>query len=170
MVERDKMGPAKNLLEKAESKKTTLLLPQDHLVVKALEEEASAYVTADQTIPSGYKGVDIGPKTLQRWTAPLSSAGTIFWNGPMGIFEVARYSKGTREVAKLAAEAARRGAMVVVGGGDSVAAVQAAGLADQVTHISTGGGASLEFLEGKDLPGVSVLGSWKEQPSVGAAR
>ncbi len=157
LVEKDKTDLAKSLLDKAQKKNVTILLPRDHMVVKAIEDEASAKYTDDQAIPEGLIGVDVGPKTVQRLLAPIGSAKTIFWNGPMGIFEVARYSKGTTDVAKLAAEAAGRGTVVVIGGGDSVAAVQAAGLADKITHISTGGGASLEFLEGKDLPGVAAL-------------
>jgi phosphoglycerate kinase len=157
LVEKDKVDLAKTLIEKAAKKKVDLLLPRDHLVVKTLADEASARYTEDQSIPADWLGVDVGPGTLQRLTAPLAAAKTVFWNGPMGIFEVDRYARGTREVARLSAEAAQRGATVVIGGGDSVAAVQSAGLASKITHISTGGGASLEYLEGKDLPGVAAL-------------
>jgi phosphoglycerate kinase len=157
LVEKDKTGLAKSLMEKAKAKNVALLLPKDHVVVRSIDDPSSAKNTDGQAIPDGYVGVDIGPGSLERLTAPLAQAKTIFWNGPMGIFEVDRYAAGTRGVAKLAAAAAQRGATVVIGGGDSVAAVQATGLADKITHISTGGGASLEFLEGKDLPGVAVL-------------
>lgn len=157
LVEKDKTDLAKELMAKAKSRNVSLLLPKDHLIVTSIDNAASARDTEGQSIPDGSLGVDIGPASLERLTAPLAQAKTIFWNGPMGIFEVDRYARGTREVAKLAAAAAQRGAIVVVGGGDSVAAVQATGLADKITHISTGGGASLEFLEGKDLPGVAVL-------------
>jgi len=157
LVEKDKTGLAKSLMEKAKAKNVALLLPKDHVVVRSIDDPSSAKNTDGQAIPDGYVGVDIGPGSLERLTAPLAQAKTIFWNGPMGIFEVDRYAEGTRGVAKLAAAAAQRGATVVIGGGDSVAAVQATGLADKITHISTGGGASLEFLEGKDLPGVAVL-------------
>ncbi len=157
LVEKDKTDLAKSLLDKAQKKGVNVLLPRDHMVVSKVEDTASARYTDDQNIPPASLGVDIGPKTIQRLAPPLGAAKTVFWNGPMGIFEVDRYAHGTREVAKLAAEAAARGATVVVGGGDSVAAVQAMGVADKITHISTGGGASLEFLEGKDLPGVSAL-------------
>ena len=157
LVEKDKLDLAKSLLEKAGKRKVSVLLPSDHMVVKAIDDQPSAQYTPDKAIPSGWIGVDIGPKTVQHLTSPLTSAKTVFWNGPMGIFEVDRYAQGTKDVAKLAVEAAGRGATVVVGGGDSVAAVQGLGLADKITHISTGGGASLEFLEGKDLPGVSSL-------------
>jgi phosphoglycerate kinase len=157
LVEKDKTDLAKTLLEKAKARNVTLLLPKDHVVVKSIEDTASARNTEGQAIPADALGVDIGPASLERLVAPLAQAKTIFWNGPMGIFEVDRYAAGTREVAKLSAAAAQRGATVVIGGGDSVAAIQATGLADRITHISTGGGASLEFLEGKDLPGVTVL-------------
>jgi len=157
LVEKDKLDLAKSLMAKAEAKNVKLILPADHLVVTSVEDTASAQNTKDQSIPDNLLGVDIGQKSIANLTAPLQGAKTVFWNGPMGIFEVDRYAQGTREVAKLAAGAAQKGATVVVGGGDSVAAVQSTGLAEKITHISTGGGASLEFLEGKDLPGVSSL-------------
>lgn len=157
LVEADKVEMAKNLLKKAESKGVQVLLPKDHLVVTAIDAPDSARESNDANITGDLIGVDIATKTIQGLTLPVSSAKTIFWNGPMGIFEVDRYARGTREVAKLAADAANKGATVVVGGGDSVAAVQSTGLADKISHISTGGGASLEFLEGKELPGVSAL-------------
>lgn len=157
LVEADKVETAKNLLTRAEAKGVKVLLPKDHLVVTAIDAPDSARETNDANIVGDLIGVDIATKTIQSLTLPVSSAKTIFWNGPMGIFEVDRYARGTREVAKLAADAATKGATVVVGGGDSVAAVQSTGLADKISHISTGGGASLEFLEGKELPGVSAL-------------
>lgn len=157
LVEADKVEMAKNLLARAEAKGVKVLLPKDHLVVTAIDAPDSARETNDANIVGDLIGVDIATKTIQSFTLPVSSAKTIFWNGPMGIFEVDRYARGTREVAKLAADAATKGATVVVGGGDSVAAVQSTGLADKISHISTGGGASLEFLEGKELPGVSAL-------------
>lgn len=157
LVEKDKTELAKVLMAKAKEKNVNLILPKDHLVVTAIDDTASARNTPGQDIPAGTLGVDIGSASLEKLVAPITQAKTIFWNGPMGIFEVDRYAHGTREVAKLAAGAAQRGATVVIGGGDSVAAIQATGLADKITHISTGGGASLEFLEGKDLPGVTVL-------------
>jgi phosphoglycerate kinase len=157
LVEKDKTDLAKRLLDMAKAKNVSLILPKDHLVVKSIEDPSSARNTDGQEIPADTLGVDIGSASIERLTAPMSQAKTVFWNGPMGIFEVDRYAHGTREVAKMAAGAAQRGATVVVGGGDSVAAVQSTGLADKITHISTGGGASLEFLEGKELPGVAVL-------------
>jgi phosphoglycerate kinase len=157
LVEPDKVEVAKDLLKKASGRGVRVILPSDHVAVKSIEDTASAHSTADSAIQADELGVDIGPKTVQNLAAPITGAKTIFWNGPMGIFEVDRYANGTRSVARAAADAAQKGATVVIGGGDSVAAVQATGLADKISHISTGGGASLEFLEGKDLPGVTVL-------------
>ncbi len=159
LVEADKVELAKELLKKAKERNVRLILPVDHLVVKAIEDQASAKNTDGKEIPADMLGVDIGSKTLKDMAEPIKSAKTIFWNGPMGIFETDRYAAGTRGVAKFTADAAQHGVTVVIGGGDSVAAVQSAGLADKITHISTGGGASLEFLEGKDLPGVSAIPS-----------
>ncbi len=157
LVEADKVETAKTLLKAAEAKGVKVLLPKDHLVVASIDAPDSARETADANITGELIGVDIGSKSIEGLALPVSQAKTIFWNGPMGIFEVDRYARGTREVAKLAADAATKGATVVVGGGDSVAAVQSSGLAEKISHISTGGGASLEFLEGKELPGVSAL-------------
>ncbi len=157
LVEPDKAETAKELLAKAAVKKVAVLLPVDHVAVQSIEDPAGAHATAGAAIAINELGVDVGPKTVEAIKKPLGTAQTIFWNGPMGIFEVDRYAAGTRAVAKMAADAATRGATVVVGGGDSVAAVQSTGLADKISHISTGGGASLEFLEGKELPGVTAL-------------
>ena len=157
LVEADKVDVARDLLLKAKSKGVSVILPLDHLVVKTLEDVAGAHVTEGTAISDDELGVDIGPKTIESLRGPLLASRTIFWNGPMGIFETDRYAEGTRAVARLSAEAAGKGSVVVVGGGDSVAAVQTTGLADKITHLSTGGGASLEFLEGKELPGVTAL-------------
>ena len=127
------------------------------MIVQEIEKTDAARTTTDAQIPAGWKGVDVGPKTVEALKPALGGAKTIFWNGPAGIFEMAPYAKGTMAIAHFAAEAATRGATVVVGGGDSVAAVAKAGVADKITFISTGGGASMEFLEGKDLPGVRAL-------------
>lgn len=156
LVEDDKLELAKELLEQACSRKVRLLLPVDHKIAEKPDAEAKTEtVSADQGIPSGWMGLDIGPQTLNAFSKEIAAAKTIVWNGPMGVFEIAPFAVGTRKVAEFIAT--NRGATSVVGGGDSVAAVQQSGLADKITHISTGGGASLEFLEGKTLPGVEAL-------------
>jgi phosphoglycerate kinase len=157
LVEADKVDLAKELLKKASARGVQLLLPRDHTVVTAIDAPDSAKETEGTAIDGDLIGVDIATKSIQGFTRPIAEAKTVLWNGPMGIFEVPRYARGTFEIARLVAESAQKGATVVIGGGDSVAAIQASGLADKITHISTGGGASLEFLEGKDLPGVSAL-------------
>lgn len=156
-LEPDLVDFCKEVVEKAKSKNVRIVLPSDHLVVKDIENPAESMITPGVAIESGWKGVDVGPKTIDVLKPLILSAKTIFWNGPAGIFEMAPYAHGTMEMAKTVAQAAKLGATAVVGGGDSVAAVNKAGVANQMTYISTGGGASMEFLEGKDLPGVKVL-------------
>ncbi len=156
LVEDDKLDLACNLLADANERGTQILLPVDDVVADKIEAGATISVSdADQPIPEGKMGLDIGPKTIEQFTAEIARARTIVWNGPMGVFEVAPFATGTMRVAQ--AVAANRSATSIIGGGDSVAAVHAAGVADKITHISTGGGASLEFLEGKKLPGVEAL-------------
>lgn len=156
LVEEDKVDLAKELLEQARSRNVRLLLPVDHVIAEKVDASArTAIVTADQGIPSDSMGLDIGPQTLGIFSREIAGAKTIVWNGPMGVFEVAPFAVGTRKIAEMIA--ANRSATSIVGGGDSVAAVQQSGVADKITHISTGGGASLEFLEGKKLPGVEAL-------------
>lgn len=157
LVELDFIDTCKATLAKAKEKNVKMLLPVDHLVVQDIAKPEGAKVTTGTAIEPGWKGVDIGPNTIEALKPYLKSAKTIFWNGPSGIFEVPAYSKGTMEVAKAAADAAKGGATVVVGGGDSVAAVSKARVARDITYISTGGGASMEFLEGQELPGVAAL-------------
>lgn len=149
LVEDDKLELAKGLLEKAGDR---ILLPVDHVVVEVLEENAPSEVVEE--IPEGRMGVDIGPKTREKYAEVIRSAKTIIWNGPMGVFEKKPFDAGTVAIAKAVAES---GALSVVGGGDSEKAVKAAGVADRITHISTGGGASLEYLAGLTLPGVAAL-------------
>lgn len=156
LVEEDKIDLAKELLAEARSRNVRLLLPLDHVVAEKIDAAAKpSVVTTDQGIPDGQIGLDIGPETVAAFAQEIAGARTIVWNGPMGVFELAPFAKGTMKIAQ--AVAANRGATSIVGGGDSVAAVHQSGVADKITHISTGGGASLEFLEGKKLPGVEAL-------------
>jgi phosphoglycerate kinase len=156
LVEEDKLELAKSLLEEAQKNKVHLLLPLDHVVADKIDASATTYVVkTDHGIPPDKMGLDIGPETVAAFAKEISGAKTIVWNGPMGVFEVASFAKGTMKIAE--AIAANRGATSIVGGGDSVAAVHQSGVSDKISHISTGGGASLEFLEGKKLPGVEAL-------------
>ena len=155
LLEEDREDFAAEILERASALGSPLLLPKDHVVAESLDPDAEAW-QVDQ-IPDGLMGLDIGPKTRKRFAKVIGGAGTILWNGPMGVFELAAFSAGTREIAHAIADATGRGAISIIGGGDTAAAVNALGLADRVSHVSTGGGASLELLEGKALPGVSVL-------------
>lgn len=157
LVEAESIEFCKGVLEKASQKGIKIILPSDHLIVKAIENPAEAKTTSGTEIEAGWKGVDIGPKTVQAVKPVLEGAKTVFWNGPSGIFEMEPYAKGTMAIADILSSTAKQGATVIVGGGDSVAAVKKAGVAQNMTFISTGGGASLEFLEGKELPGVSAL-------------
>ena len=155
-VEADKVDLARQLLAEAKAHKVKFLLPIDHIVAEKIDLNALvSTVNEGQPIPPTQMGLDIGPRTTELFAEEISTARTIIWNGPMGVFEVSPFSKGTFKLARAIAENAA--ATSIVGGGDSVAAVHAAGVADKMTHISTGGGASLEFLEGKKLPGVEAL-------------
>ena len=157
LVEDDRLGVAKEILEKAAARGARLELPVDVVASRAADGAQASRVCAVGEIAGDEIGVDIGPATVKRFEESLRGARTVLWNGPMGVFEVPAFSRGTLEVARLLAEATSHGAVTVVGGGDSAAAVQQAGLADKLTHLSTGGGAALEFLEGKELPGVAAL-------------
>jgi phosphoglycerate kinase len=143
-------------LQDAKSKNVRILLPLDNVVAAQIDAAAKTQtMKTDQGIPADQMGLDIGPETIAAFSQEIASARTIVWNGPMGVFEVAPFARGTMKIAE--AVAGNRGAISIVGGGDSVAAVHQSGLASKITHISTGGGASLEFLEGKKLPGVEAL-------------
>jgi phosphoglycerate kinase len=156
LLETDKIDLAKELLAEAKAKNVRLLLPVDHVVADKFDASAAATVIPEgQPIPADKMALDIGPATIDLFSEEISKARTIVWNGPMGVFEFDRFSNGTTKIAEAVAD--NPGATSIVGGGDSVAAVHKAGVADRITHISTGGGASLEFLEGKKLPGVEAL-------------
>ncbi len=161
LLEEDKVSLASELMEEAERKGVRLVLPVDNVVTDFLDFEGRKYgktqVVLSDRIPSGWEGVDIGPETVRKFREEVLGARTVFWNGPMGVFEIDEFAKGTEEVAKALAEATEKGAVTVVGGGDSAAAVRKAGLEEKVSHVSTGGGASLEFVEGRELPGVKAL-------------
>ncbi|MBI5070692.1 MAG: phosphoglycerate kinase [Deltaproteobacteria bacterium] len=153
-VEEDKVDLARSLLEKAKARKVDFLLPVDHVCGAEPKETAKREVTPGKEIPDGLMGLDIGPKTLDVYRQRVLAAGTVFWNGPMGLFEQKPWAEGTFGIARAMAESR---ATTVVGGGDSAAAVEEAGLVSKMTHVSTGGGASLEFIEGRVLPGIQVL-------------
>jgi len=154
LTEPDKVDLAKELMQKAQDKKVRLLLPIDNVCGDSFSNDAMRITAHTREIPDGFEGMDIGPIAKAVFANEITEAGTVVWNGPMGVFEFPNYSDGTREIAK--AMAACKGT-TIVGGGDSAAAIEQMGYADKVTHVSTGGGASLEFLEGKVLPGVAAL-------------
>ena len=154
LLEEDWIQYAGEMVEKAKEKGVSLLLPVDGLAATEFAPDAQAHLVDGVDIPDDMMGMDIGPKTIQLYSDAVKDAGTVIWNGPMGVFEFPAFAEGTRAVAKALAET---GAITIVGGGDSAAAVAQLGYADKMTHISTGGGASLEFLEGKELPGVACL-------------
>jgi phosphoglycerate kinase len=152
LVEADRMDDARRVLEAAERSGNRLLLPRDHVAARAIEEGAETRVVEE--IPDGWMGVDIGPQTAAQYADEARAAATILWNGPMGVFEIDAFSKGTETVARGVADSAGRS---IVGGGDSLAAINKLGLADRIGHLSTGGGASLEYVQGLTLPGVAAL-------------
>jgi phosphoglycerate kinase len=157
LLERDRVEDAKRIMALAEERGVQLLLPSDVVVAKEVTRGAEHKVVPVRKIPNSWSAVDIGPETRAAFEAALADAQTVLWNGPMGVFEVPTFGDGTRSVARFLADRAQAGASVVVGGGDSVAAIEELGLTARFTHISTGGGASLEFLEGRELPGIKIL-------------
>jgi phosphoglycerate kinase len=157
LVENDKLDLAKRLMADAKGKSFKLLLPTDHVVAPEFKADAKATICDVASTPADQMGLDIGPKTIAAYSAEIAKAKTIVWNGPMGVFEMPAFAKGTLEIAKAVAAATTAGATSIVGGGDSVAAVHQSGLSSKISHISTGGGASLEFLGGTKLPGVEAL-------------
>jgi phosphoglycerate kinase len=154
LVEEDKLDLARELLEQAERESTLLVLPEDVVVAPEMKAGAPSSVVPVDAIPSDRMGLDIGPRTIARFRELLAPCRSIFWNGPMGVFEIPGFDQGTLAMAQALVESP---ALTVIGGGDSVAAVKKAGLAERIDHISTGGGASLEFLEGKELPGIAAI-------------
>jgi len=158
MVEEDLVDVADSLMKKAEEKGVKLLLPTDVILADKFDNDATTAVAKVTEISGDWMGLDIGPDSIKTFGEEIAKANTIVWNGPMGVFEMSSFAKGTNDVAQMLADAtSERGAITIIGGGDSVAAVNQAGLGDKVSHISTGGGASLELLEGKTLPGVAAL-------------
>jgi phosphoglycerate kinase len=153
-VEEDKMDLVESIYENADKRRVKILLPKDHIAAADFSESAKPEVISTEAIPSGLMGLDIGPATLAAYSNVIADSATVLWNGPMGVFEWDSFAKGTLGIADAMANC---GGYTVVGGGDSVAAANKAGVADKMSHISTGGGASLEFLEGKLLPGIRVL-------------
>ncbi|VFQ85547.1 unnamed protein product [Cuscuta campestris] len=157
LLEEDKLDLAASLIEKAKSKGVSLLLPTDVVVADKFSADANSKVVSATAIPDGWMGLDVGPDTIKSFGEALDATQTIIWNGPMGVFEFDKFAAGTEAIAKKLAELSGKGVTTIIGGGDSVAAVEKVGLADKMSHISTGGGASLELLEGKMLPGVLAL-------------
>ena len=154
ICEEEKLELAKELMEKAKANNVKLMLPIDIVEVKNFEADAESKIVKYNQIEEGFEGVDIGPETVKEYEEVLKNAKTIMWNGPLGVFEIAKFAKGTNEIAKFISNL---DAITVIGGGDSALAIEKAGYADKMTHISTGGGASLEYLEGKKLPGIECL-------------
>lgn len=157
LVEQDKLGLAKEILDAAKAQNKRLILPVDCVIADKFDNDAQRRIVPVNQIPAGWRGLDIGPETVKVISMELRRAKTIVWNGPMGVFEMPNFANGTLEIAKLLAEVTKSGAVTIVGGGDSAAAIAQAGFETAVSHVSTGGGASLEFLEGKNLPGLAAL-------------
>ncbi len=157
LVEEDRIDTAKTLLDSARALGVNLAVPADAVVADAFSNDAQTQIVDVDHIPQNWMGMDIGPSTVETYSSMIANAGTVVWNGPMGVFEMPNFSHGTRAIASAMAESTRKGAITIIGGGDSAAAISQFGLSTSVTHVSTGGGASLEYLEGKTLPGVAAL-------------
>ena len=158
LLEADKMDLALELMEKAKAKGVKLLIPEDSVIADDFSADAKTRVVASAEIPDGWMGLDIGPKTAQFYKELIANSKTVLWNGPMGVFEMEPFAHGTKAVADALVEATSKGAFTLIGGGDSAAAINIFGLSEKVSYVSTGGGALLEFMEGKELPGVKALG------------
>jgi phosphoglycerate kinase len=157
LVEMDFLETALDILAKAKSKKVTILLPEDTLAADKFAEDANTQICDTNNIGDGWMGMDIGEKAIASFTDCIVNSKTILWNGPVGVFEMNKFQHGTKAIALAVAGATKKGAFTLVGGGDSVAAINKFNLADQVSHVSTGGGAMLEYLEGKELPGIAAI-------------
>jgi phosphoglycerate kinase len=157
LCEEDKLDLALQLIQKAKDKKVNIYLPVDSLNADKFDNDANTDVTAVDAVPDGWLGLDIAAKSIEKFTSVIGASKTILWNGPMGVFEMEKFSKGTTAVAKAIADATSKGAYSLIGGGDSVAAINKNGLADKVSYVSTGGGAMLEYMEGKKLPGITAI-------------
>jgi phosphoglycerate kinase len=157
LCEEDKLDLALQLMEKAKAKKVNIYLPVDSLNADKFENDASTSVSDVKSVPDGWMGLDIAEKTISEFTSVIEKSKTILWNGPMGVFEMEKFSKGTTAIARAIAAATSKGAYSLIGGGDSVAAINKNGLADKVSYVSTGGGAMLEYMEGKKLPGITAI-------------
>jgi len=157
LVEADKLDLALELISKAKAKGVTLHLPSDSVIADKFDAAANTNIAGNKSIPDGWMGLDIGPVATSDFCSVIAASKTILWNGPMGVFEMEAFSNGTKKVAEAVAAATKAGAFSLIGGGDSAAAVAAFGLQDQVSYVSTGGGALLEYFEGKELPGVKAL-------------
>jgi len=157
LVETEQLANAERIMGEARRKRVRLMLPTDVVIAAQIHPRSQKQVVSLSQVPKDWAAVDIGPQTVAAYTAHLAKARTIFWNGPMGIFEIPAFADGTNAIARYVASRTLEGVVTVVGGGDSVAAVDQLGLTDQMSHVSTGGGASLEFVEGKPLPGVEAL-------------
>ncbi len=157
LVEEDKLQTAIELLEKAKAKNVKIHLPVDSVIADKFDANANTDQADNNNIPDGWMGLDIGPKAIKEFKDVVLQSKTILWNGPMGVFEMEKFSKGTKAIAEAIAEATQKGAYSLIGGGDSVAAINQFGYADKVSYVSTGGGAMLEFFEGKELPGIAAI-------------
>ena len=157
LVEHTHIELAKELLEKAKDRNVDFYLPEDSLIADNFSNDANFKECSSMEIPNGWMGLDIGPKAIEQYKKVIMASKTVLWNGPLGVFEMENFSKGTFEVAQSVADVTQKGAFTLIGGGDSVSAINKSGLSQQVSFISTGGGAMLEFLEGKTLPGIAAV-------------
>jgi phosphoglycerate kinase len=157
LCEEDRIATALEILSRASEKGVTIHLPSDSIIADKFDAQAQTSASPSNNIPDGWMGLDIGPNACEQFSNVIKRSKTILWNGPMGVFEMDKFRHGTRSIATAVAEATKKGAFSLVGGGDSVAAVNMFGLADEVSYVSTGGGAMLEYFEGKELPGIAAI-------------